>query len=353
MREDTDPAHLAGSRADHDSASRPLAPLAHLGTDVTTVPSMSLSSGREARPRRHHHTVRPLVMTSVQPPQATPYASPSAPTTTATQPARSLRSALVEARGAALVSVALLVVGIALRLHLYLDQRSLWLDEIWVALNIVKRSFLGLLRPLDYAQSAPVGFLWVERLAVVLGGVNELALRAVPFIAGCLLLVALWSLARRLLDVRYAALCLAFAALSPILVYYSNEVKPYIVDALVAVALTWLALDVLEAPDSRRAWRRLAGGGVIGILLSTPAVFVLAGVGVALIAHPAIGRTRAGWVRLVGTGTVWVILFALGYFLIYRGTANSDYMQSIWSGMFLSLPPRTLAQVANDASRTM
>jgi hypothetical protein len=64
--------------------------------------------------------------------------------------------------------------------------------------------FLGLARPLDYAQSAPVGFLWLERLAVVLGGVNELALRAVPFLAGVLLLVALWSLARRLLDVRYA-----------------------------------------------------------------------------------------------------------------------------------------------------
>jgi len=251
------------------------------------------------------------------------------------------------------LAIVLLVIGVVLRLRHYADGRSLWLDEIWVALNIVERNVLGLLRPLDYAQSAPVGFLWLERLAVVLGGVNEFALRAVPFIAGCLLLVALWSLARRLLDVRYATLCLAFAALSPILVYYSTEVKPYIVDALVAVALTWLAFDVLDSPDSRRTWRRLAGGGVIGILLSTPAVFVLAGVGVALIAHPAIGRTRAGWVRLVGTGTVWVILFALGYFLIYRGTANSDYMQSIWSGLFLTLPPRTLAQVANEASRTM
>src|SRR5215207_5177583 len=302
MREDTDPAHLAGSRADHDSASRPLAPLAHLGTDVTTVPSMSLSSGREARPRRHHHTVRPLVMTSVQPPQATPYASPSAPTTTATQPARSLRSALVEARGAALVSVALLVVGIALRLHLYLDRRSLWLDEIWVALNVVGRSFLGLARPLDYAQSAPVGFLWVERLAVVIGGVNELALRAFPLLTGCLFLVALWMLARRLLDIRGAALALGFAALSPQLVYFSNEVKPYGSDAFVAVVLIWLALDVLDAPESTRAWRRLLIGGLVGILLSTPSVFVLAGIGVALVAHPVIRGSRSSWLRLVGTG---------------------------------------------------
>jgi hypothetical protein len=280
--------------------------------------------------------------------------APAAPAPLESSPApRSLRSALGESRGAVLVSVVLFAVGVALRLNLYVDRRSLWLDEIWVALNIVGRSFLGLARPLDYAQSAPVGFLWVERLAVLIGGVNELALRAFPILAGCLLLVALWMLARRLLDVRYAALCLAFAALSPVLIYYSNEVKPYIVDALVAVALTWISLDVVEAPDSRRAWRRLVVGGVIGILLSTPAVFVLAGVGVALIAHPAIGRTRAGWMRLVGTGAVWVILFALGYFMIYRGTANSDYMQRIWKDAFLTLPPRTLARVANNASREM
>jgi hypothetical protein len=37
--------------------------------------------------------------------------------------------------------------------------------------------------------------------------------------------------------------------------------------------------------------------------------------------------------------------------MIYRGTANSDYMQRIWSGLFLTLPPRTLAQVANTRPR--
>ena len=291
-------------------------------------------------------------MTSVEPSQATPY-SPAAPTATRPAPAWSLRSALVESRGAAIVSLILLAIGLVLRLHLYVDRRSLWLDEIWVALNIVGRSFLGLLRPLDYAQSAPVGFLWLERLAVVIGGVNELALRAFPLLAGCALLVLFWMLARRLLDVRFAALCLAFAALSPLLIYFSNEVKPYIVDALMAVVLTWLTLDVLEAPDSTRAWRRLVVGGVLGILLSTPSVFVLAGVGLALIAHPAIGRTRTGWIRLVGTGAVWLTVFALGYFLIYRSTANSTYMQGLWKNDMLALPLGTLARVANTSTRTM
>jgi hypothetical protein len=88
-------------------------------------------------------------------------------------------------------------------------------------------------------------------------------------------------------------------------------VKPYIVDALVAVALTWLALDVLEAPDSRAR-----GAGSVGGVHRHPAVHArrvrARRVGIALIAHPAIGRTRAGLVRLVGTGTRLGVLFALG-----------------------------------------
>src|SRR4051812_31295813 len=104
----------------------------------------------------------------------TPVESPAAPAAHMMESSpvpRSLRSALVDSRGAVLMSFALFAVGVALRLHLYVDRRSLWLDEIWVALDIVGRSFLGLLRPLDYAQSAPVGFLWIERIAVVIGGV--------------------------------------------------------------------------------------------------------------------------------------------------------------------------------------
>ena len=264
-----------------------------------------------------------------------------------------ISTAIKESRTATVASLALLAIGVALRLRAYLDQRSFWLDEIWVVLNVQGRSFAGLTRPLDYDQTAPVAFLWMERLAVELGGVNELALRAFPLIAGCLCLVVLWMLARRLLDVRGGALCLAFAALSPALIYFSNEVKPYGPDSLAAVALIWLALDVLDAPDSHRAWLRLAAGGVIALLFSTPSIFILAGVGAALVAHPAIARTRAGWLRLVACGALWLAVFAIGYVALYRVAAESAFMQMFWRNGFLSLPPRSLTHGAIDAARRL
>ena len=263
---------------------------------------------------------------------------------------RSLRAALVEGRWPAISAVSLLAIGILLRLYFYADRRSLWLDEVWLALNIVGRSLLGLTRPLDFSQSAPVGFLWVERAAVVAGGANELALRAFPLVTGCLLLVALWLLARRIFGGTGAVLCLTLAAFSPLLIYYSSEVKPYISDALFAVMLMWLAFDVLDAPESRRAWIRLLIGGVIAILFSTPSIFVLGAAGLALVADRRI-RTRDGWVRLIGTGGVWVLAFAIGYLTLYRATATSAYMQRIWADSFLSPSPRDLIYVLHNASR--
>ena len=88
--------------------------------------------------------------------------------------------------------------GTVVRLRLYLARRALWFDEAAVALNVVDRSFLELLAPLDFRQTAPPLFLWLERTAVLLGGPNELALRAPALVAGLLLAPLTWWVGRRL-----------------------------------------------------------------------------------------------------------------------------------------------------------
>ena len=79
---------------------------------------------------------------------------------------------------------AFVVLGILLRLRQYLFDRSLWVDESMLALNIIRRSPAELLKPLDYSQAAPVGFLWLEKLAVHYFGSGEMALRFVPLLCG-------------------------------------------------------------------------------------------------------------------------------------------------------------------------
>jgi hypothetical protein len=56
-------------------------------------------------------------------------------------------------------------VGVVLPAILYFARPSLLLDEVRLALNIGARSWIGLTRPLDYDQTAPLLFLWAETLA--------------------------------------------------------------------------------------------------------------------------------------------------------------------------------------------
>ena len=75
--------------------------------------------------------------------------------------------------------------GITLRIVQYFHNRSLWLDEAMLGLNIINRSFAQLLMPLDYNQvCAPIGFLLTEKLFVELFGPSEYALRLFPFLCG-------------------------------------------------------------------------------------------------------------------------------------------------------------------------
>ena len=229
--------------------------------------------------------------------------------------------------------VLVLVLGALYRLVPFIRNPSLIVDDAMLALNVATRSFGGLLRPLSLEQTAPPGFLWALKAFTVVLGVNEFALRALPLIAGVILPYAVWRLARRILDAGPALLAAAVAAFSPILLQYSITAKPYVVDALAAVIVLQCALTVLDHPDESRGWWRLVGAGAGALLFSTPAVFVLAGVAVAL----ALSQPRRP--RLAVAAGVWGAVFAAIYFNITRPESATPYMRSFWAARFI--PPST------------
>ncbi|MGH7580166.1 MAG: glycosyltransferase family 39 protein, partial [Gemmatimonadales bacterium] len=155
---------------------------------------------------------------------------------------------------------AAITAGLILRLMHYVGQASLSMDESRLANNIAARTLGQLSTPLDYDQSAPLLFLWVERLMTRVFGVNELALRAVPMVAGALLLVVAYPFLRRLVGSRAAVLGVAVLAASPAMVTYSNEIKQYMLEVLVAVVLVRLALDTVVAPREPVGFKLAAAG---------------------------------------------------------------------------------------------
>ena len=244
------------------------------------------------------------------------------------------------------VWLGVLAIGIGLRVAQYATNRALWIDEAMLSLNIASRTATGLLRPLDYAQSAPPLFLFGERGVVRLGGVNELSLRALPLIAGIVLLLALWPLARRMVGQSAALFAIEIAALSPLLTYYANEVKPYGIDALATVVLVSGAVHVLDAPDEAFPWRALAVAGTVAVWASSPAIFVLAGVAAALVASARVRRTERFLIRLSATVLLWSVSFGTVFITTLRHSSDDPYLDWFFDGTFLTpTAPRFLTSL--------
>ena len=227
--------------------------------------------------------------------------------------------------------VAVTVIGAAARLIPYLLRPSLSFDEAMLSVNIASRSFGGLLRPLDYDQTAPPLYLWFTKVMTLVAGVNELALRALPLVAGLFLPWAVWRLGRRIVPEGAALFASLVVALAPGLVQYSGIVKPYAIDALVTVILLDTALTVIERDDAK-AWTCLITLGAIGVCLSTPALFVLAAIGVSL----TIFRWRTRWAQLALLALCSLGPFAGIYAGIYRPAAAGQFMQRFWAPDFLT-----------------
>jgi 4-amino-4-deoxy-L-arabinose transferase-like glycosyltransferase len=216
-----------------------------------------------------------------------------------------------------------------------LRARPLWLDEALIAINVLSRPLHGFFRPLDSLQISPLGFLWLEWLATRLAGAGELALRAVPFAAGVLALIAFSRLARRLLDPAPALLATALLALSPLLIHYSAEAKSYGLDLLTAILLIQASLDLAEAGPTQRALLRWALVAALAALLSTPAPFSVAGCALVLLAVPRLRHDPASLLRFAAAGAPAALIFLLQLLTLYHSPQTTSFMQHYWTESFL------------------
>ena len=247
-------------------------------------------------------------------------------------------------RAADLLAAAAVALGAVARLRQWASGRSLWLDEAMLADNVIRRSFAGLARPLDFDQAAPLGFLWASKLVTFVFGTGERALRLIPLLAGLAALAMLWLLARRATGSRWAAaLAVALLAASLEAVTYSAEFKQYGLDLLAAVAVPWLALRVLDAAPEQitRRWLALLSAGLAFVFVSHAAAFVVGGAGLTLLAVFALRRRWRDAAWAAGAGAAWLALFALLWFAVYRKSAASGSLVGLWYDAFLPLPPRS------------
>jgi uncharacterized membrane protein len=236
--------------------------------------------------------------------------------------------------GTRLALVGAMAFGVAVRAVDFLNCRSLGLDEARLAVNIASRSFPLLLTPLDMDQSAPPLFLWAERLVWLLLGRRDCALRLLPVVAGTVAAVLLYPLARRFLDHAQARLAALIGMFCPLLITYSNAVKQYAFELLVAVLLLLLFERALRRELGRGSAAGVLAAGALSPWLSLTSVFVLVTAWLLLAAQAV--RGSAGAARLaVGSAVVWGASVAVAYLSVYRAASGSSYLRRFWELAFV------------------
>jgi hypothetical protein len=100
-------------------------------------------------------------------------------------------------RVAAGVALAIALAGVTIDVYQWSAAPTLWLDEEMIALNVRDRSFADLSGELWLEQSAPYGWLVMQRTVLLTVGDGERALRFVPLVFGIATVVGALVIGRR------------------------------------------------------------------------------------------------------------------------------------------------------------
>jgi len=248
--------------------------------------------------------------------------------------ARAGRPALLVASALALAAFT------AVDIYQWLSALPLWVDEEMIALNVRDRSVAGLSGPLWMGQSAPFGWLVLERAALSLFGTGEASVRSVALLFGLAGVGAALWVGRRWMGPLGAAVFVLLYWISSWLAHYRFEVKHYTADAFFGLLLPALAVWAIEADREadrvRRIWMWWIAAAVgqfvaNGALLATPACAIFLCVAVwRLDGVRAVAWFAGGWL-------VWLASFGIHYLTSIRYTLNNAFLRSTWSTELL--PP--------------
>ncbi len=206
-----------------------------------------------------------------------------------------------------LATIALL--GFTLVLGLYGIERSLWLDEAWVANSVNAPTLAGMFYYPNWLQTSPPLFLLLARTAISVFGLSTVVLRSVPLLLSVVAVLAMLAVSRRVVSPPFAVLATAILAFHPTVIEYFRSFKQYGGEVAATAAVLWAGVAYLQKPDRRRFYILLVVV-VAAMTLSYPTVFLLPGL-VAAIAF----QDRA---RAIVLGALTSLVLAAMYWWLIR-----------------------------------
>jgi hypothetical protein len=233
------------------------------------------------------------------------------------------------------ITIAVMLLGVVLSLIQFLYNRSIWLDEAMLSLNIVNRSYTELLHPLDSMQVAPIGFLLIEKFFSTLMPNSEYGLRIFPLLCFWLSIYFFYQIVTQLLkDVKATLLAVSLFCLNASLIYYSSEVKQYMVDVFISMLLYYFLLK--EYKKNTNQYMLLALFGAISIFLSNVSVIILFTISAFLIITQ-LKNKKINYSYLGALFSTWAVVFSFYYFNFIYNHPSKNTMLAYWGNSFMPI----------------
>ena len=237
-----------------------------------------------------------------------------------------------------------IIIGIFLRLKVYLYNQSFWLDEMYLGINIVERNYLKLFRALSLSQVAPPFFLVASKfiLNICSGDGNiatkDLALRFIPFLSSVFSLPLFAFVSHKIFKNNFltitATLLMAFNVSA---INYAQEFKQYSTEMLIAIILLYVFYCIDVNKDSLKRIVTYSIAFCLAPWFSSTSFFVLLP-GFLLITFNFIKN------KYKNIKSFFIIVFSfmanviLWYFLYYKSVKKAlfKYMQALWGSDFFN-----------------
>ena len=200
------------------------------------------------------------------------------------------------------------LLALTLVLGLYGIERSLWLDEAWVANSVNAPTIGGMFYYPNWLQTSPPLFLLLARAAIHAFGLSTVVLRSVPLLLSLVAVGAMLAAARRVVSPSIAVLATAILAFHPTVVEYFRSFKQYGGEIAATGLILWAAVAYLQKPD-RKQFCVLLSAVVVMMTLSYPTLFLLPGLILAVgIADRVRGIALAGIASVVLALLYWFFI---------------------------------------------
>lgn len=240
----------------------------------------------------------------------------------------------------------IMIIGIGLRLHQYLLNHTLWLDEAFIAVNVIRSNFKELLFPLRYYnQAAPVLFLESIKFITKIWNNSEFSFRLLPLLAGICSVIAAYFLGKKFLNKKVLVIFLTLIAFSRYCIYYSAELKQYSTEFLATIIIMVAVINVYDSNyDLKSSLIALIVGAIL-LFFSYSSIFIILGVSGALIIgilpkKKEIKNRNFKFIFFTVTG--WLIAFLVNYLFFIKNSPTEAY-NIYWANLdtFPPFPPKS------------